>query len=320
MSSTLPPSVTPEGTPNAQAGNGRDSTTVVLALILVGVIVLLVLVAINGDNDQTIEVTASESTATTATSSAGSGSGSDSGSGDGSNSGGDLPAGEYKFTLAAASGTVAYSGSCNVVEGVLSASGAGAQQETIVLRADVIAQTGSAQVTAVGSEFEGSIDSAVIGDGTFQVGGFGSEADDSATGSSAFTVGGGCNTAAAGSGTPTPTSTPTAPVEPGTHQMTATIPEGTASLSGSCTVVDGRLTVEASGAAGETLSVNADTNAQSGNLTVAAAGVNYEGTVTTVVIGEGTFEVTGTATPADDSATGEVPLSASGGCDTPTSG
>lgn len=314
MSSTLPPSTGPQGTPNSGAGStsGKgDSVTVALALILVGVMVLLLLVAFNDDNDQT--VTASGTDSGDSTSSGSSGSGDSSGSGGSGGSGGELPPGEYQYTLTAPAGTVQYSGSCNVVDGVLAASGVGAQQETIVLNVDVASQIGGATVAALGSEFEGTIDMAVVGEGTFQVAGLGSEADDSAGGAVQFTVAGGCNTGTTGS---TTTSEPTAPPETGIHDFTATIPEGTAAMQGNCVVVDGLLTVEGSGAAGEILSISADANNQSGSMAVAAAGASYEGVVTVVVIGEGSFEVSANATPADDSATGEVQISASGGCDT----
>ena len=314
MSSTLPPAAPLPGAPNPAPANGRDNVTVALALILAGVIALLLLVAINDDDGDSTETVSADSTATTESTTE-----STTGSGDSGESGGSLPAGEYQFTLTAPAGTVQYSGSCNVIEGVLTASGAGAQQETIVLSVDVVSQTGSASVAALGTEFEGSIDSATIGNDTFEVAGQGSEADDSAEGSVTFTVAGGCNTGgatASPTATPAPTEAPTPPPDLGTHDFTATIPEGTAALQGTCFVVGGALSVDGSGAAGETLVVNADANTQSGSMTIAAAGVIYEGTVTVVTIGEGTFEVSGTAVPGDDSATGEVPISASGGCDT----
>jgi hypothetical protein len=308
MSSTLPPAVTPQGGPSSTSNDQRDGVTVALALILVGVIALVLLVAVNDDDASSVQVTAGASTATTQSGSSDSGS-----SGSGGSGGSDLPPGEYQFTLTAPAGTVQYSGSCNVVEGVLTASGAGAQSETIVLSVDVVSQTGAASVAALGTEFEGAINAATVGDGTFDVAGVGTEADDSATGSVQFTVAGTCNTGAAGT---IPTATSTASVEPGTHSFVGTIPEGTANLSGTCVVVDGQLTVNGSGASGESLSITADANTQSGSMSIAAAGANYEGTVTMVVIGDGTFEVAGTATPSDDSATGTVPISASGGCDT----
>jgi hypothetical protein len=132
----------------------------------------------------------------------------------------------------------------------------------------------------------------------------------STSGDTTTTVaGGGETTTTAAGGTPT-----TLPA--GEHQYALNIPAGTVAYSGSCNVEEDTLSAQGQGAQNETISITAQVSAQTGGVTIAALGLEGEGTINAVAVGDGTFQVSGSGSVSDDSADGNFDFTVSGSCTT----
>jgi hypothetical protein len=120
---------------------------------------------------------------------------------------------------------------------------------------------------------------------------------------------GGETTTTAAGGTPT-----TLPA--GEHQYALSIPAGTVAYSGSCNVEEDTLSAQGQGAQNESISITAQVSAQTGGVSIAALGLEGEGTINVVTVGDGTFQVSGSGSVSDDSADGNFDFTVSGSCTT----
>lgn len=127
-----------------------------------------------------------------------------------------------------------------------------------------------------------------------------------AGGETTTTAGGGETTTTAGGGV----------LPPGDHQYTLTIPGGTVLYSGSCNAEEDTLSADGRGAQNETIGITAQISAQTGGVTIAALGLEGEGTINAVTVGDGTFSVSGSGSVTDDSVDEPFDFSVSGSCTT----
>jgi hypothetical protein len=216
-----------------------------------------------------------------------------------------VPAGPFDpltFTLVTGDGTIDMTGtadSCdNPDESTLSTS---FSDGTTTVTVDVTGGSGGITVSG-GTEFEGTVESAMVGDaGDVEITGFGSVADDSAGEPTGFAIGGSCAAPVA------------EPSEDGTFRLTTA--DGTLDLPGTPEACDnpGETTLAVEYPSGEnTVSLQVDQG--EGSVTVTGP-QSFEGRVESIMVGDtGNVMVTGTGSPADDSAGEPTEFTLEGQC------